>query len=95
MRKEYYIYIATNQRNTVLYTGITDNLERRMSEHKSKLIKGFTSKYNIDKLIYYEKFKTPIEAISAEKKIKGWLRNKKINLIKSINPKFKDLIKES
>jgi len=95
MRKEYHIYIATNQRNTVLYTGITDNLERRMSEHKSKLIKGFTSKYNIDKLVYYENFKTPTEAITAEKKIKGWLRNKKINLIKSINPKFKDLIKGS
>lgn len=92
MKKQYYVYIATNKRNTVLYTGVTNNLERRMYEHKHKLIKGFTSKYNIEKLVYFQEFSSPEEAISAEKKIKGWLRIKKIDLIKSINPDFKDLI---
>ena len=62
-----------------------------MYEHKNKLIKGFTSKYNINKLVYCEEFNNPIEAISAEKKIKGWLRKKKIDLIKNVNPKFRDL----
>jgi len=92
MKKEYYTYIATNQRNTVLYTGITNDLMRRMSEHRNKLIKGFTAKYNINKLVYFERFGSSTEAISAEKKIKGWLRNKKINLIKNVNPKFNDLM---
>jgi len=92
MRKYYYVYIATNKRNTVLYTGVTNNVERRMSQHKQKLIKGFTSKYNINKLVYSQEFNTPGEAISAEKTIKGWLRKKKIDLIKSMNPEFKDLI---
>ena len=92
--KEYFTYIATNQLNTVLYTGITNNLERRMFEHKNKLISGFTSKYNVNKLIWYENFNSPEEAISAEKKIKGWTRAKKLSLIKSINPKFNDLLIE-
>jgi len=93
MKKQYYIYIVTNKRNTVLYVGITNNLERRIFEHKNKLLKGFTSKYNVTKLVYYEVFNSPREAIAAEKKIKGWIRAKKINLIKSINPDFKDLTK--
>jgi len=63
-----------------------------MYEHKNKLVKGFTSKYNIEKLIYFQEFSTAIEAISAEKKIKGWTRAKKIELIKSVNPEFIDLI---
>jgi len=92
MKKQYYIYIVTNKGNTVLYAGITNNLERRIFEHKNKLLKGFTSKYNVTKLVYYEVFNSPREAIAAEKKIKGWVRAKKINLIKSINPDFKDLI---
>ena len=90
-QKQYYVYIATNCRNTVLYIGITNNIKRRMYEHKNKLIKGFTLKYNINKLVYCEEFSNPIEAISAEKKIKGWLRKKKIDLIKNVNPKFRDL----
>ena len=81
----------TNKSYT-LYTGITNNIDRRTLEHKNKLITGFTSKYNINKLVYYEEFDTPMEAISAEKEIKGWRREKKINLIKSINPKFKNLM---
>ena len=91
MFKQYYVYIATNKRNTVLYTGVTNNLVRRMYEHKNKLVEGFTSKYNINKLFFYEIFPTAIEAIAAEKKIKGWVRKKKINLIKSKNPNFGDL----
>jgi len=91
MPKQYYIYIATNKSNT-LYTGVTNDLRRRMYEHKNKLVKGFTSKYNIDKLVFYEIFNSPNEAISAEKKIKGWDRKKKIELIKTKNPKFEKLI---
>ncbi|PIR44063.1 endonuclease [Candidatus Wolfebacteria bacterium CG10_big_fil_rev_8_21_14_0_10_31_9] len=87
----YYVYIATNKINTVLYTGMTNNLKRRVYEHKNKLIGGFTKKYNINKLIFYEIFNFPTEAIIAEKKIKGWTREKKINLIKSKNPEYKDL----
>lgn len=91
-QKSYYVYIATNKRNTVLYTGVTNNLNRRIYEHHNKLIKGFTSKYNIEKLIYYQEFNTAIEAISAEKKIKGWTRDKKIKLIKTVNSEFRDLL---
>lgn len=92
MERQYYVYIATNKHNTVLYTGVTNNLDRRMFEHKNKLLQGFTSKYNIVKLVWYEVFNFPKEAISAEKKIKGWTRRKKVDLIKSINLEFKDLI---
>ncbi len=89
--KIYYTYIATNKINTVLYTGVTNDLKRRMQEHKEKLIAGFTSKYNVNKLVWYDSFSSPIEAITAEKKIKGWVRKKKIELIKVNNPNFNDL----
>lgn len=91
MGKSYHIYIATNNRNTVFYTGVTNNLSRRIFGHKNKSLKGFTSQYNIIKLVYYETFNSPEEAIAAEKKIKGWIRKKKIELIKSVNPEFRDL----
>ncbi|PIU82927.1 MAG: excinuclease ABC subunit C [Elusimicrobia bacterium CG06_land_8_20_14_3_00_38_11] len=92
MNKKYYsVYILTNKNNTVLYTGITSNLKKRIYEHKNKIVNGFSKKYNMNKLVYYEVFETPIEAISVEKKIKGWLRIKKIKLIESINPEWKDL----
>ncbi len=91
MFKQYYVYIVTNKRNTVLYTGVTNNLERRMYEHKNKVVDGFTKKYNVTKLVYFEVFNTAEESISAEKKIKGWVRRKKIKLIKSENPEFNDL----
>ncbi len=91
MERQYYVYIATNKSNT-LYTGVTNDLRRRMYEHKNRLVQGFTSKYNVDKLIFYEIFNNPIEAISAEKKIKGWDRKKKIVLIKTKNPKFEEII---
>jgi len=92
MNKKYYsVYILTNKNNTVLYIGITSNLKKRIYEHKNKIVNGFSKKYNMNKLVYYEVFETPIEAISVEKKIKGWLRIKKIKLIESINPEWKDL----
>ena len=94
MYKIYYIYIATNQRNTVIYTGVTSNLERRIQEHKLKMIKGFTKKYNVDKLVYYEIFDNPVKAIAREKEIKGWTRIKKEILIEKINSKYKDLVNE-
>ncbi len=75
--KEYYVYIMTNKSGT-LYTGMTNDLVRRVYEHKAKLIPGFTKKYNIDKLIYFEAFGSPSGAIVAEKKIKGWIRKKRL-----------------
>ena len=92
MIKKFFVYIATNKSNT-LYTGVTNNLTRRIYEHRYKIIRGFTAKYNIDKLIYFQEFSTPEEAIAAEKRIKGWTRIKKIQLIKSLNPTFKYLLK--
>ena len=80
----------TNKSGT-LYTGVTNNLERRIYEHKHHLVKGFTSKYNIEKLVYFEETNDINAAISREKQIKGWLRKKKIALIESINPGWKDL----
>jgi putative endonuclease len=74
---DYYVYIMTNKSRT-LHTGVTNDLERRVFEHKSKLIRGFTSKYNITKLVWFEAFHEAIQAIEGEKKIKGWLRSKKI-----------------
>ena len=95
MTKVYYTYIATNKRNTVLYTGVTNNLKRRMREHKRKTKKGFTSRYNIDKLVFFQAFNNPTDAIAMEKKIKGWLRIKKIVLIEKNNPDFDDLLKNT
>ncbi|SDK11203.1 GIY-YIG nuclease family protein [Natronincola ferrireducens] len=87
----YYVYILTNRSNKVLYTGITNNLERRLYEHKNKLIKGFTEKYNVNKLVYFGSTDDVEAALVREKQIKGWTRCKKINLIESINPEWKDL----
>ncbi len=81
----------TNKNNTVIYTGVTNDLYRRVSEHKNKTIKGFTEKYNVIKLIYYELFDSPYDAISREKQIKAGSRKRKIDLIKNMNPDFKDL----
>jgi putative endonuclease len=89
--KTYFVYILTNKNNRVLYTGITGNLERRVYEHKNKMVGGFTKKYNVYKLVYFEEFSNSIDAIEAEKKIKGWLRIKKLKLIESINPRWLDL----
>src|SRR5688572_14488954 len=90
MKKRYYVYILASASRT-LYSGMTNDLERRVYEHKSNLIPGFTSKYRINRLVYYEAFNTPIEAIEAEKQIKGWVRAKKIELIQQENPTWRDL----
>ena len=88
---KYYVYIMTNKGNTVLYTGVTSNLKRRVYEHKEKITKGFTSKYNVDKLVYFEIYKDIIKAIEREKQIKAGCRDKKIALIKLVNPEWNDL----
>jgi len=85
----YYIYIITNKSKTVFYTGVTNNLSVRLNQHKENIINGnksFASKYNVEFLLYYEKFTWIQEAISREKETKGWGRNKKLELIKIINP---------
>jgi len=91
MEKCYFVYIMTNRRNTVLYTGVTNNLGRRVFEHKEKLIKGFTEKYKAVKLVYYEIHEDPSSAIAREKQIKGGSRQKKIELINEFNSDWKDL----
>ena len=91
--KQYFVYIITNKSKT-LYTGVTNNLNRRIFEHKNKLVIGFTSKYNIGKLVYFEIFNDIESAIRREKQIKGWLRRKKIELIESVNPNWEDLSNE-
>jgi putative endonuclease len=88
------VYIMANKNNAVLYTGVTSNLFKRVSEHKSKLVAGFTSNYNVTKLVCYEEYETMPEAIAREKQIKGGSRQKKIDLITSKNPKWKDLYEE-
>ena len=91
MNKSYYVYILTNQYNTVFYTGVTSNLIKRTWEHKNKVIKGFAEKYNATKLVYYENTNNIESAISREKQLKKWKRNWKIKLIKDLNPTCKDL----
>jgi putative endonuclease len=91
--KESYVYIMTNKSFT-LYTGVTSNILSRVWQHRNKLVKGFTSKYNINKLVHLEQFNSISDAIAREKQIKGWTRKKKIELIKKDNPEFKDLGKE-
>ena len=88
------MYIMTNQYNKVLYTGVTSNLFKRVNEHKEKMVAGFTSRYNVNKLVYYEEFATMPEAISREKQIKGGSRQKKLDLVNSKNPEWKDLYEE-
>jgi putative endonuclease len=87
----YFVYIITNKRNGVLYTGITNDIERRTYEHKHKTNRGFASKYNCTHLVYYEDTNDVSSAIAREKQIKGWLRLKKITLINSMNPEWNDL----
>jgi len=91
MQKQYYVYIMTNKHNNVLYTGVTNDLKKRTYEHKEKLVDGFTKKYAINKLVYYEIFDSSCSAITREKQIKGGLRQKKVNLIRSLNPEWEDL----
>ncbi|MDR1684027.1 MAG: GIY-YIG nuclease family protein [Elusimicrobiota bacterium] len=91
MTKNYFIYILASHDNAVLYTGVTSDLKSRVWQHKEKIVKGFTEKYNVSRLVYYEVFPTPLDAIAREKQIKAGPRGKKISLIESMNPYFEDL----
>jgi putative endonuclease len=89
--ESFFVYLMTNNNNNVMYVGMTNDLERRVSEHKSKLIKGFTEKYNVTKLVYFEETGDVTAAIAREKEIKKWRREKKNALVVNMNPDWKDL----
>jgi putative endonuclease len=91
---QYFVYILTNKTNKVLYIGVTNNLEKRMYEHKSKMIDGFTKKYNLTRLVYFEETSDVQSAIEREKQLKNWHREWKMNLISRFNPDWKDLSEE-
>ena len=88
--KQYYVYIMTNNSRT-LYIGITSDITKRVYEHKNKLVEGFTKKYNIDRLVYYEVTNDVNAAITREKQLKKWRREKKVKLIEEFNPEWRDL----
>ena len=94
MEQHFFIYLITNPNNKVIYTGMRNNLVRRVHEHKEKFIEGFTKKYNVVKLVYCEIHKDSYSAIAREKQIKGGPRKRKIELIEKMNPKWKDLSSE-
>ncbi|MFZ7102101.1 MAG: GIY-YIG nuclease family protein [Peptococcaceae bacterium] len=94
MSKQYYVYIMTNTYNNVLYTGVTSNLKRRVFEHKENIIKGFTSKYKIHKLVYFEEYNEIYDALTREKAIKGGSRKKKIELVETLNEDWRDLTEQ-
>jgi len=89
--EQYFVYILSNKYNNVMYIGVTNDLERRMYEHKNKLVDGFSKKYNLTKLVYYEISQDVESAIAREKQLKNWHREWKVNLIKHTNPEWKDL----
>ena len=89
--KTFYVYILANKRNGTIYIGMTNELERRIAEHKQKMVKGFTSKYGIDKLVYYEEYDNYNEAFIRERRLKKWNRIWKIELIEKLNPNWDDL----
>ena len=91
MQQKYFVYIMTNKNNSVLYTGVTNNLIKRVWEHKNKVLKGFTAKYNCNKLVWYEAYDDIYNAIKREKQIKGGSRKNKIELINSLKPMWIDL----
>ena len=88
--RSYFVYVMTNLSKT-LYVGVTNSLERRVAEHKSKQVPGFTAKYNLTRLAYYEETGQIEDAIAREKVLKGWVRRKKVALIESLNPEWEDL----
>jgi putative endonuclease len=94
MERSYFVYIMTNSTRTVLYVGMTNDLFRRVAEHKTHQNKGFTDQYNAIDLLYFEQFNTPQEAIAREKQLKNWSRVKKKFLIDRMNPRWKDQSKE-
>jgi len=87
----YFTYMNTNRKRGIIYSGMTSNIVHRMHQHRNKTFKGFTSRYNLDKLVWYEEFDWVQDAIAREKKIKGWKRAKKISLIEKNNPNWDDL----
>ncbi len=89
--KTFYVYMMTNKSRVVLYTGITNSLEVRVWQHRHARRDGFTKNYHVDRLVYYESFDDPRDAISREKEIKGWRRSKKNTLVERLNPKWDDL----
>ena len=91
MDKDYYVYILASQRNGTLYVGVTSNLIKRIWEHKNKAIEGFTQKYNVDKLVYFEQYHDPENAIKREKRLKKYDRRWKLELIEKENPEWRDL----
>ncbi len=91
MEKQFYVYIISNEYGNVLYTGVTSNLKARISQHKEKITPGFTSRYNVNRLLYYEMFNDAYNAITREKQIKSGSRKKKVDLITGTNPEWKDL----
>jgi putative endonuclease len=91
MDKTFFVYMMTNRSPVVLYTGVTNSLVRRVWQHQTKTIEGFTKTYRIDRLVYFESFKDPRDAIAREKEIKGWRRSKKNELVETLNPTWADL----
>ncbi len=91
MSKEYYVYILTNKSNTTLYVGVTNDIIRRVEEHKNKKLEGFSSRYNLNKLVYLETTNSIEDALNREKQLKRWHREWKMSLIKDFNPTFRDL----
>ncbi len=89
---KYYVYILTNFTNSVLYIGVTGDLKKRVYEHKNKVFDGFTKKYNVNKLIYFEEYSDVLSAIQREKNLKKWKRTWKLELVKKENPDLKELI---
>ncbi len=89
--KSGYVYIMTNKNNTVLYTGVTSDLQKRVWQHREKLVEGFTKRYNVLKLVYYEACPDMSSAIAREKQLKGGSRQKKVDLIQGLNPEWRDL----
>ena len=91
IKKQYAAYILTNRSNKVMYVGVTSNLERRLAQHKDKSVSGFTAKYRVDRLVYYELTNDVLSAIAREKEVKKWRREKKNRLVESINPQWLEL----
>ena len=87
----YYVYILTNKNRSTLYIGVTNHLEHRVAQHRSKEVKGFTARYSLCVLLYYEVAPDPLAAIAREKQLKGWRREKKVALIEKVNPRWMDL----
>ena len=92
MNKQYFVYILTNWNNAILYIGMTSNLPNRIYQHKNKVTPGFTEKYNVNKLVYYEIADDAYTAVSRERQLKGWLRSKKLALVSSSNPQWLELV---